>query len=224
MVCICRHDDVILGVASVLTDRYCGEGAEDFLLCPRNCLLQHLCTCSSGHTLLESHNAFMSSRLSKMHGFVFCMFFRCMYANILHEICLKADWVVNLCSPLFSLCFPPTLPTLPPSLQCRLIISQMSDQPCQLLNPLFLPLLLSLSLSFLYQHIELNILWTYFFISLTAHLHYGVSVVSAWERERDSSKFCFNWPVRFLKTLSEQVQQLCSHFNIYCFSLQKKPQ
>jgi ethanolaminephosphotransferase len=79
---------------------------------------------------------------------------------------------------------------------CRLIISQMSDQPCQLLNPLFLPLLLSISLSFLYPHIELNILWTYFFISLTAHVHYGVSV----------------------------VQQLCSHFNIYCFSLQKKPQ
>ena len=77
-------------------------------------------------------------------------------------------------------------------LQCRLIISQMSDQPCQLWNPLFLPPFLSLSLSFLaayYPEMERKILYSFCFISLTAHLHYGISVVRTTGKYRTTKNF-----------------------------------
>ena len=45
------------------------------------------------------------------------------------------------------------------------------------MNTLFFPLLLSLSLSLLYPHAEVQILYAFCAIAVLAHLHYGTSVV-----------------------------------------------
>lgn len=79
------------------------------------------------------------------------------------------------------------------NITCRLIISQMSSTKCDRFNFLFLPLLAAMGISFLYPPLEGTALWVYFIIAFLVHLHFGVSVVN----------------------------ELCDHFNIYCFSLKK---
>ena len=81
-------------------------------------------------------------------------------------------------------------------LQCRLIIAQMSNQRCELVNVLLIPLSVAISLSVYLPHLEVTILYVLAAIVHLAHLHYAVSV----------------------------VRELCYHFNIYCFSLEKRKQ
>lgn len=64
-------------------------------------------------------------------------------------------------------------------MQCRLIISQMSGQPCELYNLLLVPLGLAIMASLLQPKYEHLILYSYAIVVLLAHLHYGISVVSA---------------------------------------------
>ena len=63
-------------------------------------------------------------------------------------------------------------------LQCRLIICQMSSQPCELFNLLLLPLSIAVGVSLVlpaYEKIMLYVLTT---VVCLAQLHYGVCVVS----------------------------------------------
>ena len=84
----------------------------------------------------------------------------------------------------------------PSSLQCRLIVSQMSSTRCELFNWLLLPLTLSTLSAILcnLSHYELLLLRANGLLYTLLHLHYGVCV----------------------------VRQMCDHFNINCFSLAKR--
>ncbi len=79
-------------------------------------------------------------------------------------------------------------------LQCRLIIAQMSSQRCDLFNMLTLPVLLGLCLSLCFPHYERIIFYVVCVVLNLAQLDYAVSIVN----------------------------ELCVHFNIYCFSLVKR--
>lgn len=67
-----------------------------------------------------------------------------------------------------------------PVLQCRLIISQMSDTRCELINWLILPLAAIVAASSLLSlgQLEVYLLWAYCFLVTAAHIHFGVHVVS----------------------------------------------
>eukprot|EP00731_Ephydatia_muelleri_P031689 Em0023g196a len=78
---------------------------------------------------------------------------------------------------------------------CRLIICQMSGQPCELFNMLLVVLAAAIALSLLQPALEVAVLYVYASAMLLAHVHYGSSV----------------------------VLQLCTHFKIHCFTLKKTP-
>lgn len=67
-----------------------------------------------------------------------------------------------------------------PVLQCWLIISQMSDTRCELINWLILPLAAIVMASSLLSlgQLEVYLLWAYCCLVTGAHLHFGIHVVS----------------------------------------------
>lgn len=79
-------------------------------------------------------------------------------------------------------------------LQCRLIISQMSGMPAELFNLLLIPLAVAVGIVLLLPRYELMTLYIYSAIVLVAHLHYAICI----------------------------VEELCEHFRIYAFSLEKR--
>lgn len=78
---------------------------------------------------------------------------------------------------------------------CRLIIAQMSDQRSEVFNYLFIPLVVAISMAFVYPQYEILTLYALFAVVTTTHLHFGISIVF----------------------------ELCDHFKIYAFSLKKPP-
>ena len=72
------------------------------------------------------------------------------------------------------------LPLLSISLlvQCRLIISQMSGQSCQLFNSFFIPVAAVVGVSLVWPAYELAALGILTAFLTLAHAHYGISVVS----------------------------------------------
>lgn len=65
--------------------------------------------------------------------------------------------------------------------QCRLIVSQMSSTRCESFNTLLYPIGLALAYVFLFSHqsqFEVQIVWALLILSVLAHIHYGVCVVS----------------------------------------------
>ncbi len=63
--------------------------------------------------------------------------------------------------------------------QCRLIVSQMSGQRCELFNRFLLLLATAFAASLLSPQHEALILYSFTATVLLAHTHYGVSVVSS---------------------------------------------
>eukprot|EP00105_Crassostrea_gigas_P014467 XP_011431135.1 PREDICTED: ethanolaminephosphotransferase 1-like [Crassostrea gigas] len=79
---------------------------------------------------------------------------------------------------------------------CRLIISQMSDTRCELINWLILPLAAIVAASSLLSlgQLEVYLLWAYCFLVTAAHIHFGVHV----------------------------VQEMCDHFKISALTIKPK--
>ena len=65
-------------------------------------------------------------------------------------------------------------------LQCRLIVAQMSDTRCQVLNPFLSVCVIALVAVMLSNDpkFELSIMWTITVAMTLAHIHYGIVVVS----------------------------------------------
>ncbi|XP_064605511.1 ethanolaminephosphotransferase 1-like [Liolophura sinensis] len=81
------------------------------------------------------------------------------------------------------------------NITCHLIVAQMSDTRCELLNVLLVPLLIIVLAVIVLplQALELQLLWAYAVLTTTLHVHYGVNV----------------------------VKEMCSHFSINAFTLKK---
>lgn len=62
--------------------------------------------------------------------------------------------------------------------QCKLIIGQMSNQPTEPLNFLFVPFIIAVGTSFVLPQYEFLCLYALTAVSLVTHLHFGISVVS----------------------------------------------
>ena len=62
--------------------------------------------------------------------------------------------------------------------KCRLIIAQMSDQRSEVFNYLFIPLVVAISMAFVYPQYEILTLYALFAVVITTHLHFGISIVS----------------------------------------------
>ena len=62
--------------------------------------------------------------------------------------------------------------------QCRLIICQMSGQPCEQFNLLLLPLGVALGVALVLPAFERTMLYALIAVVCLAQLHYGVCVVS----------------------------------------------
>ncbi|XP_069126410.1 ethanolaminephosphotransferase 1-like [Argopecten irradians] len=86
--------------------------------------------------------------------------------------------------------------TLFSNIACRLIISQMSDTRCELLNWMLYPLSAIVTMVILTQpgNIEVTVLWIFTIFTTVAHIHFGVCV----------------------------VKEMCEHFKISAFSITKK--
>uniref|UniRef100_A0A1B6CBA2 Ethanolaminephosphotransferase 1 n=1 Tax=Clastoptera arizonana TaxID=38151 RepID=A0A1B6CBA2_9HEMI len=82
------------------------------------------------------------------------------------------------------------------SICCRLIVSQMSNNRCDLYNWLLTPALVCAVVSILIpsQHLELLLLYSLWIISTLAHIHYGMNV----------------------------VRQMCCHFRVDCFRIKNR--
>jgi ethanolaminephosphotransferase len=79
------------------------------------------------------------------------------------------------------------------NITCRLMVSQMSGQVAEYVNKLLILLALVIMASLVVPQYELMLLYSLMFIVMIVHVHYGCSV----------------------------VYELCTHFNIYTFSLKK---
>ena len=64
------------------------------------------------------------------------------------------------------------------SIQCRLIVSQMSGKNVEVFNYLFIPVVMAMLVSFLRPQYELGILYGLLVTVLMAHVHFGCSIVS----------------------------------------------
>jgi len=64
-------------------------------------------------------------------------------------------------------------------LQCRLIVAQMSDTRCQVLNPFVTVAAFALAAVFMSNDpkVEVSILWSITVAMTLAHIHYGIVVV-----------------------------------------------
>lgn len=63
-------------------------------------------------------------------------------------------------------------------LQCRLIVSQMSNTRCEILPWILLPIAVAAVFSFILPSIDLEIMYLVSIVALMAHIHYGTCVVS----------------------------------------------
>jgi len=64
-------------------------------------------------------------------------------------------------------------------LQCRLIVSQMSNTRCEILPWLLLPIAIAAIFSFILPSVDLEIMYLVSIVALLAHIHYGTCVVSS---------------------------------------------
>ncbi|XP_029641489.1 ethanolaminephosphotransferase 1 [Octopus sinensis] len=83
------------------------------------------------------------------------------------------------------------------NIACRLIVAQMSNTRCELINIFLIPLSIIVIIALLLQpgRLEVVFLWVYCLVVTGTHVYYGVSV----------------------------VRQMCRHFKIHAFSLEKLP-
>ncbi|XP_052826445.1 ethanolaminephosphotransferase 1 isoform X1 [Octopus bimaculoides] len=81
------------------------------------------------------------------------------------------------------------------NIACRLIVAQMSNTRCELINIFLIPLSIIVIIVLLLQpgRLEVVFLWVYCLVVTVTHVYYGVSVVC----------------------------QMCRHFKIHAFSLEK---
>lgn len=63
-------------------------------------------------------------------------------------------------------------------LQCRLIVSQMSNTRCEILPWILLPIAIAAVFSFILPNIDLESMYLVSIIALFSHVHYGTCVVS----------------------------------------------
>lgn len=63
------------------------------------------------------------------------------------------------------------------TLQCRLIVSQMSNTRCEILPWILLPVTIATILSFVLPEMDLKSMYFVSILSLLAHIHYGTCVV-----------------------------------------------
>lgn len=80
------------------------------------------------------------------------------------------------------------------NVNCRLIVSQMSNTQCELMNWLMFPLALCLVIVVVFPSLEMATLLFMSGVATIAHIHYGVYV----------------------------VRQMCEHFHIMCFSIKDR--
>ncbi|KAB7496605.1 Ethanolaminephosphotransferase 1 [Armadillidium nasatum] len=80
------------------------------------------------------------------------------------------------------------------NINCRLIVSQMSNTRCEFINWLLFPFSLTVILALLFPSIEMYLLIALTVLATLAHLHYGICV----------------------------VRQMCAHFNIKCFLIKDR--
>ncbi|KAK4321847.1 hypothetical protein Pmani_007384 [Petrolisthes manimaculis] len=80
------------------------------------------------------------------------------------------------------------------NINCRLIVSQMSNTQCELLNWLLLPLTASVAIVIIFPSLEMATLIIMSGVATVAHIHYGIYV----------------------------VQQMCEHFHIFCFTIKDR--
>uniref|UniRef100_T1IL50 Ethanolaminephosphotransferase 1 n=1 Tax=Strigamia maritima TaxID=126957 RepID=T1IL50_STRMM len=90
-------------------------------------------------------------------------------------------------------CFYLLMGTVFSNISCRLIVSQMSNTRCALLNYMMLPVAVVTFLSIQHFPGEVFLLYLVTLCTIIAHSHYGVVV----------------------------VRQMCQHFNLYCFQLKR---
>ncbi|XP_045113931.1 ethanolaminephosphotransferase 1-like [Portunus trituberculatus] len=87
-----------------------------------------------------------------------------------------------------------TIGTIFANINCRLIVSQMSNTQCELMNWLMFPLALCLVIVVVFPSLEMATLLFMSGVATIAHIHYGVYV----------------------------VRQMCEHFHIMCFSIKDR--
>lgn len=87
-----------------------------------------------------------------------------------------------------------TIGTIFANINCRLIVSQMSNTQCELLNWLLVPLAGCVAMALLLPSLEMATLLVMCAVANVAHIHYGVYV----------------------------VQQMCEHFHIRCFTIKDR--
>ncbi|XP_072948091.1 ethanolaminephosphotransferase 1-like [Epargyreus clarus] len=84
--------------------------------------------------------------------------------------------------------------TLFSNVACRLIVSQMSNQRCEVINWLLWPLSAAMGLALAFPRYEVASLYAVTAVCVAAHLHYGACV----------------------------VRQMCDHFRISCFHIKQR--
>ena len=97
--------------------------------------------------------------------------------------------------------------------QCRLIVAQMSDTRCQVLNPFISVSLISLVGVLLANDpkVELSILWTITIAMTLAHIHYGIVVVSykVWCSFVDSVRIAVIAKILYFTLVTSDGVHLC---------------
>ncbi|VDM81079.1 unnamed protein product [Strongylus vulgaris] len=105
--------------------------------------------------------------------------------------------------------------------RCRLIIAQMSNHRCEVMNMLLVLYAMFavnsyghstiyLGLSFVMPYMELVFLRIMCFLVVVLHVHYGVCVDTV------TSPISYFTPISFEKELMQiNVRQLCAHFKIH---------
>ena len=109
----------------------------------------------------------------------------CSLTVLLSPLCLLCGLCVLVASSIIQVddkCFPTTGVIAVRrllSLQCHLIIAQMSRTRCQLVSSILYPLMcvVGSSLMLQLQSVETCLLWIYCAFITTVHMHFGVSVV-----------------------------------------------
>ena len=64
-------------------------------------------------------------------------------------------------------------------MQSRLIVAEMSEQRCDTIGWINLQLVLAVAISLYQPHFEIAVLYLFLIFVISAHVHYGVCVVSA---------------------------------------------
>ncbi|MCL4133086.1 UNVERIFIED_CONTAM: hypothetical protein GTU68_019348, partial [Idotea baltica] len=80
------------------------------------------------------------------------------------------------------------------NINCRLIVSQMSNTRCELINWLLFPFGLTVLIALFFPSVEQSLLVAAAVLATLAHIHYGVCV----------------------------VRQMCNHFDIMCFRIKER--